>query len=174
MNNELLALASAVSICTHTSTSKICSNRRISSSFSIVGVTIHRTFSRRSTSKLNNSVGGHRRSSLVSWRAMQWRPHLRSMAKLYVWTARRVEEMLCRGVITLPGDGLLLLEIQDMLLQFLIRCARAILHDNPTPQSVPTAPLSCSMRNGRLLSTKSPRLHIECRSNAIFLACSLS
>ena len=53
-----------------------------------------------------------------------------------------VAEMLYRGVITLPGDGLLLLEIQDTLLQFLIRCAGAILHDNPTPQSVPTAPLS--------------------------------
>ena len=40
-----------------------------------------------------------------------------------------------------PGDGLLLLEIQSTLLQFLLRCAKAVLHDSPTPQNLPTAPL---------------------------------
>ena len=57
------------------------------------------------------------------------------------------KKMMSAGIRRVPGDGLLVLEVQEKLLRFLVRCAEAIVHDLlpltiTMPSSQPSVPLS--------------------------------
>jgi hypothetical protein len=67
-----------------------------------------------------------------------------SYGKLLAWAEHEdAFDMMMNGIGLQPGGGLLVLEIQEKILSFLVQCAEIILHDvltnNPSKPSTQTS-----------------------------------